>query len=542
MVCLLALGFLVGSAQAQEARWFDLSDFDPFGHALNNVEEAIPGLWLKGIVWQDTGVFLDGKGDQFKSSVMRGVFAIPPPGGYNPNPGFAFGNRHRNWTMEKIEWFTELEARYVPPGMPQLEINSVWDFRYNALYDWDHSFKRNFDIHDPSGRARSNLYPALKEWDEYYNDTKKIWREFFIKWTPPGWIIKLGKQQFVWAKVDTKVHDQVIAFDQRYGAGGAFPRLTQSDYEYVNIPTWMLNVTRQIGTNYYLQLIWNFDYERHDFQRGGFPWQMSIGMPSALDKRLRADMPNWSISDHEVYARFGFMIDGWNGHLFYAYYWNKSLVNFRRRFDIVSTPVGPLPQYTIEPKPTRQHMIGLALDYTFWWWGRNWAVFMESAYDVNLYFGNLMEGVIALGLTNPLLNAYDGNTKRNRYRHVWGIQSYFLQDFSFILYWSNTTIFGRDGGIATPWASRNKTTSNAFFFPALSYNVSATEDRLSFGYVNAIIPFETLSSRQSASVSYTFSNYLKAMVNFYYFWGDSTDTWGLFNDQSYMEVKLKYEF
>jgi hypothetical protein len=434
-----------------------------------------------------------------------------------------------------------LEARYVPPGLPQVEINSVIDFRYNAVYDWDHSFKH---VYGPTtGSPRRVIYPSMKDWNEYYNDTKKIWREFFIKWTPPGWIVKLGKQQFVWAKVDTKVHDAVIAIDHRYGSSGANPRLTQSDYEYVNRPTWMLNATRQIGTNYYLQRIWNFDYEPHDVMRGGFVWGTNLGIPSALNKTLKRDLPNWSVKDHELYTRFGFMFNGWNGHLFYAYYWDKAMVNFRRAFRIVSTPVGPLPQYTIEPQPTRLHTFGLALDYTFWWMNRNWALFLESAYDMNLYVANQMEGILALGLTHPLLNEYDGVSKRNRYRHVWGIQSYFLQDFSFILYWSHTTLFGRDGGIGVPQPGSPKGYINAFFFPALTYRVSATEDRLSFGWVNAITPFERYSCRQSFSVNYTFSNYLAGAINVYWFDGRPTNApWGFKNDQSYMEVKLKYEF
>src|SRR3990167_2157225 len=233
MIFLLALGLLTTPAQTQEGRkWFDLSDFDPFGHALDNVEECVPGLYLKGVLWNDTGLFLNGRGREGGGHVMRGDPTPPGLAGFNSNPGLpASPTTKRNYNLEKIEWFTELEARYVPPGIRQLEFVSIWDFRYNALYDWDHSFKHSFG--PATSDARRYGYPAVKDADEYYNETKRIWREFYLKWTPPGWTIQLGKQQHIWAKVDVKVHDQVFAEDLMYGTTTS-PRLNQGDYEYIN--------------------------------------------------------------------------------------------------------------------------------------------------------------------------------------------------------------------------------------------------------------------------------------------------------------------
>ena len=543
IVCLLALGFLSTLAQAQEeGKWFDLSNFDPFGHALNNVEECVPGLWLKGVIWNDTGLFLNGRGREGGGKTMRGNPNPPAAGRYNSNPGLPAGAlRKRNYNLEKIEWFTELEARYVPPSISNLEFVSIWDFRYNALYDWDHSFKHSFG--GTRSAARRNLYPAVKEADEYYNDTKRIWRELYLKWTPPGWIIQLGKQQHIWAKVDTKVHDSVFPVDLRYGTA-ANPRLTQTDFEYVNLPTWMLSVTRQFTPNLYFQLIWNFDYERNYYYPAGYVWPQGspsdIGInPAALTTRMRADMPTWNVKDHEWITRLGFNYGGWNGHLFYAYYWDKSMTGFRRAFRIV----GGAPRYFVEPKPTRLHTMGLALDKSFWFLNRNWGMFFENALDLNKYLPNLNESVIALGLTNPLLNKYDGYSKRSLYRQIWGVESYFRQDFSFMLYWSFTYLFGRDGGIPVPQPASPANNISAIYLPALTWRAPFTEDRWSITWINMITPFNRMTSQNTFGTGYTFSNYLTASVLFHYFYGHPNDlAWGPLNDRNYVEFKVKYEF
>ena len=543
MIFLLAGGLLVTPAQAQEEeKWFDLSDFNPLGHRLDSIEEAVPGLRLKGIIWNDTGLFLNGRGREGGGDIMRGIPTPPPPGSYNSNPGLPVGAiRKRNYNLEKIEWFTELEARYMPPSIPNLEFVSIWDFRYNALYDWDHSFKHSFGA--TTSPARRNLYPAVKEADEYYNDTKRIWRELYLKWTPPGWVIQLGKQQHIWAKVDTKIHDAVFPVDLRYGTA-VNPRSNQLDFEYVNIPTWMLSVTRQFTPNLYFQLIWNFDYERNYTYPAGYVWPTGspsdIGInPPPLTTRMRADMPTWNIKDHEWITRLGFTIGRWNGHLFYAYVWDKSLTGFRRAFRIV----GGLPHYWVEPKPTRLHYAGIALDTNFWFLRRQWTMFFENYFLLNKYLPNLNESVIALGLTNPLLNKYDGYSKRTMYQHAWGVESYFLKDFSFLVYWLNISVLGRDGGIPAPQPASPKGYLNGFFAPALTWRPPQFEDRFFIQWINMIVPFERLSAKELFSTGYSFSNYLSATVTFHTFWGEPVNAiWGPLNDRHYVEFKVRYEF
>jgi hypothetical protein len=170
-------------------------------------------------------------------------------------------------------------------------------------------------------------------------------------------------------------------------------------------------------------------------------------------------------------------------------------------------------------------------------------MFFENYLLLNKYLPNMMESIISLGLTSPLLNKYDGVSKRNMYKHVWGVESYFLRDFKFILYWAHTRVFGMDGGILAPQPASPKPYINAFFFPAVTYRAPWTEDRWFVTWVNMITPFERFTSQQLFSTGYTFSNYLSASVGFRYFFGDSSDIpWGRWNDQSYVEFKIKYEF
>jgi len=333
--------------------------------------------------------------------------------------------------------------------------------------------------------------------------------------------------------------------DYRYGSSGQNPYLTQTQYEYVNIPFWALSVTRQFTPNLWLQVIWSFDYERNYYYPGGWIWDKglspldNIGFnPAPLTLKLQTDLPSRAVRNHEWYFRLGFNISRWSGHLFYAYYWDKSLTAFRRGFRIVNG----LPQYIVEAKPTRMHGIGLALDTNFWFLDRNWAMFFENIFYLNKYLPNLMESPLALGLTNPLLNRYDGVSKRNLYKHVWGVQSYFLRDFSFMLYWAYYQVFGMDGGILAPQPASPKPYINAFFLPAVSYAAPWTEDRLKFTYIN-MFTAERFTTKQYFETSYSFSNYLSASVAFHVYIGKPSDlAWGQWNDRSFVEFKLKYEF
>lgn len=199
-----------GGAEDGGETWFDLSDFNPLGKLFDPVEQAILHLTIKGMLRHQTRFPLRSD-DAFDSQdLAQGIVG-----------------RKRHWDFDNLEWLGELELRYQPT--PSLELVNIWHLQYDAIYDWDHWWRRGdkgtIRVF-PDGRQR-RVHPNqwIEREMEYYHSSDRYLRELYLNWTQGPFNLVLGKQQQVWGKIDFALIDVLNPVDRRmgniYGLGDA---------------------------------------------------------------------------------------------------------------------------------------------------------------------------------------------------------------------------------------------------------------------------------------------------------------------------------
>ncbi|MFQ5903803.1 MAG: hypothetical protein ACE5JO_08940, partial [Candidatus Binatia bacterium] len=170
MVRIVFLGFLI-SLQIMEGAalgqgWEErLSQWNPVGKWLAPLEEAVPGLDVRGFLRYRPRLDLHGHSD----SVGPGV------------------RKHYDFSMH--EWLAELEVRYNVG--PNLELVNINNFLYDAFFDWE----------DGPGSWRKEPRRTTRRARQYYRTTDRILRELYLDWYPGNWWLRLGKQQVAWGKM-----------------------------------------------------------------------------------------------------------------------------------------------------------------------------------------------------------------------------------------------------------------------------------------------------------------------------------------------------
>ncbi|MFQ5903577.1 MAG: hypothetical protein ACE5JO_07800, partial [Candidatus Binatia bacterium] len=152
-IATLTIAFLGSSPLRVAANPLELLDrytthFDPLGKAVKPLEESIPGLTVTGFIknWTDFNLQGDRKAYRLSSGELAG--------------GIGLGHRSKDWESQMAQWLGELELRY--QASPNLELVNIYNFLYDAVYDWQ----------------ESSLDPASKT-AEYYHSTKRILRELY---------------------------------------------------------------------------------------------------------------------------------------------------------------------------------------------------------------------------------------------------------------------------------------------------------------------------------------------------------------------------
>ncbi|MBI2877347.1 MAG: hypothetical protein HYY20_10740, partial [Candidatus Tectomicrobia bacterium] len=235
-LCLWMLIGALGVGSPAWAGWDErISLFDPVGPFFDPLEEAVPGLMIKGMVRNWT-----------RMATHRRT--------YDPDPQIDF---HRTKRFPSIEWLGELELRY--QATPNLELVNINNFLYDSAFRWE------------SGGPYS--HSARKEL-KYYHTTDRILRELYAAYYYEDILdIRLGKQQMVWGKMDGKVIDFINPSDNRYSLAS-----TSDNFECTRLPLWMAHVIYTFG-DYYLQLLWIPDFEPNRNPPPDGPFR-SISKPS----------------------------------------------------------------------------------------------------------------------------------------------------------------------------------------------------------------------------------------------------------------------
>lgn len=531
LVCFLTLGVVISRANAQEGEgggeWLNLlrppawlSDFNPIGHMFDPIEEAVPNLYIKGLIWNYTRVPLKGKSYRDSQDLQWGQTG-----------------RDRHWDFDSIEFLGELELRWKPT--PTLEFVNIWNQLYDGIYDWDHYWRND----------KKNKTRYVERELEYYRSYKRYLRELYVRWAAsPRLTITAGKQQQVWGKIDFQLIDLINPNDRRLGN---IYRLT--DAEQRRIPTWMVDARYQLGESAYIEATWNPDFEPEpDLATGKllgwvYDTQNNPQHPTpgpSLVRRLKDDKPSAAFQNHEWFLRGGFNWKGFDFMPFYGYYWSDLPVLFFKHFNpaVLAGAAAP-PVVEIAPKHTRQHSLGLAFDKNFNFFGRPVLLIYENKYDLDVYLPEFRNQ----GELFSILSRQTGTGRDDAWRKmnmmiqglefdtVWGPR----QHYSLVFGAFNVHVFKWGGNVPVPNA-RHRNLTVPFY--AISIPIWLLEDRLQFIH-SANFMAEDGGGQTLVEMTYKFSNYISTSIRWYNNWGNQNDQPnGVMRDRNMMAFWFKYEF
>jgi hypothetical protein len=458
----------------------ELSLFDPIGRLKKPVEEAVPGLTIKGFLRNWTRVNTHG---------------------HTYDLGFGY---RRTEEFPSIEWLAELELRY--RFSPNIELVSVNNLLYDAAFDWDDS----------------GDYPrSVTRKVEYYRTTDRILRELYLDIFYGRWQFRLGKQQLVWGKMDGKVIDIINPTDLRYNVVG-----TQDNYEWTRLPLWLFNII-YFGPSYYVQLLWIPDFEPSLIPPTGGPFSFNLPPLPSYARFLTGDEPSSNFRNHEWGIRFNRPIRGWDISLIYFYTWRDLAANFRR--SVTLDPLtGDLTAAYLEPKHTRIHQLGVDMDKSVWFLGKAWVLRGEFLYTLNDYFSTVGE---------PLWQ--DGVAKKNRLLSAIALETYWLKgELWSLLQIQQWHVFGYNHDLRSLGKLQER--DEWVFLLGFSKDFKFTDDRLGVSWTNAF--YDDGSGQQRYQMKYIISDYLSSWVRYWGFYGRSDDRYGMFKDRDQVEFVLTYEF
>ena len=458
----------------------EISLFDPIGRLKNPLEEAFPGLTVKGLLRNWTRVNTHGHT-------------------YDLGHGYK-----RTEEFPSIEWLAELELRY--RLSPDIELVNVENFLYDAAFDWD-----------DSGDYPSSITKQL----EYYRTTDRILRELYLDIFHGRWQLRLGKQQLVWGKMDGKVIDIINPTDLRYNVA-----FTQDNYEWTRLPLWLFNMI-YFGSSYYIQFLWIPDFEPSILPPARGPFSFNLPSLPPYVRITTRDEPSSNFRNHEWGIRFNRPIKGWDISLIYFYTWDDVATLFRRSVTLAPGTSRPLAVY-MEPKHTRLHQLGLDMDKSFWFLGKAWVFRGEFLFNINDYFSTVDE---------PL--GQDGVTKKDWLLSAIAFETYWLKgELWSLLQIQQWQVFGYNHNLRSMGKLQEE--DEWVFLLGFSKDFKFTDDRLGVNWTSAFV--DDGSGLQRYQIKYIISDYLSCWVRYWGFYGRSDDRFGMFKDRDQIEFVLTYEF
>jgi hypothetical protein len=380
-VCLFVLRSSVLSGEAAKGT----------GGFFSPLEQLVPGLTLKAFVENETDFSLSSR-DGSRIETCLSPPCLPPT------------VRRRAYTFQKIEWLTEIEARYRTSD--RWNLVATLDYLYDSAWDWDSSFREEFND------SRSKL-------QKYKGD--RILRDTYLDLHYSKTDIRLGKQQVVWGKVDgRKIMDIINPEDLREQFDAA-----QDDWIYTRFPLWMANVQYYPTTETNLQFLWIPDFQATLPPPQNSVWEFnrparSLFLPVKILPTIKPHT-SWKPSDDEYALRYGFTTGGWDVHVSYFYTWSDMPTFFTKSFvPPTPNPFGPPTPglLTLQPKHTRIHQLGFNFDKTFYVGSKDFIFKGEGVHTLNKYYS-----------IDDRSNS-DGVTKRDNFIFALSVGSVIFQDWS----------------------------------------------------------------------------------------------------------------
>lgn len=458
-----------------------LSDWDPVGKALNPIEEAIPGLYLRGFFRNRTNYNLHGK------THHEGVKGIP-----------------KMWDFHNIFWETEFEIRY--KLNPRIEFVNIYNFQYDAVPDWVTSLPKDADYST-----------------RHYRRKRDIIRELFLSFTYPKWSLRIGKQQEAWGKAEGSFGQYLNILNP----GDLKEGPLAYSHEWMRIPTFMVNYYRY-WSNSYLQLIWIPDFQQSIKPAPGatgFSPTSSLTQPSFF-KYMPYRRPARTFENSEFATRMNSIIRGWDISLIYMYDWSDLPSQFLRRREF--NPRGRPTLYLFEMLHTRQHNIGWAIDKNFDFLGRQWVFRNETIIKLNTYVGSSKESMVG-----------DGLTKRDFIDTCIALEaSWFRGEWTTVIQPGVTHYFGY-AGHEEMWPGK-KLYENTWV-TVINIQKKFYDDLVKTSYT-AYLLHNDGCHKHKATIAYTISGFLEAIIAYYNWSGSPTELWGRYDHYDNIGFELKYGF
>jgi len=390
-----------------------------------------------------------------------------------------------------------------------MEIVNIYNFLYDSIFDWEAK-------HVFSSETERKL--------RVYRNGKRILRELYLDWALNDWRFILGKQQVVWGKVDgRKVLDMINPEDFREGPWDA----AMDDWKYTRIPLWMANISWS-GEIYNLQFLWIPDFEPNPLIPEDWIW----GFKRRPDPSIRTVIRDIikpdedRIENHEFALKLEFEQNGWDIFFVYFYGWSYNPTLFRKD-TIISTNKGDPITFVLEPRYTRLHRFGFALDKAFSFLGYDWVGRIESVYKKNLY----------IATDNEPLNE-DGQTQRDRLLTSLALETIIFVDWDILLTILPEYTFGSMEGlrfmpIRTPlnhWENYYSLTITKSFY----YDRGTLSLTMAYG--------DHGEERLRTRIFFRLSDFITLSVGIHSFWGKDSTVTGQFSKNDEVEFGIKYEF
>lgn len=481
------------------------SSFDPFGHALNPIEETVPNLYLRGMLRNRTMIDLHGHSDRLPNS------------------------KSKHYDLQSSEWLAELEVQY--PLTPSISLVNIYDFLYDAAFDWEGPGRLGAD-----GQGRHLLSEKVAREREYYRTTKQILRELYAEINYGDWFFRLGKQQVVWGKMDGKVIDIINPSRDWLG-----PTSTQDNYEWTRIPLWLATAV-YTWKDFDLQLIWNPDFEPGQGPPPGDVFSRSSGYDSQRQvvnfHPLPHHKPAQSIENSELGLRANLIQKGWDLGAIYWYAWDDFPTTFLRGKNQQEKDRKEL-EYT------RLHHFGFNLDKSFGFRGRNWVWRLESLYTLDDYLPT--RGERLQPKERGINSRKDGMTRVNQLLSATALETSALRgNLSILFQASNQHLFKYDRGDMGPRRTKQGTTGfkrdRTLWLLGLNYTFGSTGDRLSVGATHYNV-LEEGEWKGVYKAAYKLSDFVRLSAEYSWFSGHADDpTYGIWDDLDQLRLSLIYNF
>lgn len=461
------------------------------------LEEKFPGLSLKAFVENETDFSLNSR-DSFQHDIPGDGRVVRP---------------RRAYTFQKIEWLTEVEARYRTSD--RWNFLTTVDYLYDSAWDLDRAFRSEFSA------SRSLL-------QKYKGD--RILRDTYLDLHYSKADVRLGKQQVVWGKVDgRKIGDIINPEDSREGFDAA-----QDDWVITRFPLWMANLQYYPTTESNIQFLWIPDFQATRPPPANSVWEFNQPAPSPVVRVLSPIKPHasWKFSDDEYALRYGFITKGWDIHLSYFYTWSDMPTFFTKA---PAGPPSPFNPILIQPKHTRLNQIGFNFDKTFYIGSKDFIFKGEGVHTLNKYY--LTDDLVRFGPTLVNRNR-DGVSKRDNLVFAFSVGSVIFHDWNWTFRIGNDMVFPFNNKLAIlPVHRRIERVLTDYGISLIKFFF---HDRAQSNTL--IIATDQGEWRWRQQFFWDITDHLTIQAGVHFFRGPSTTLVGQFKGNDEVETGIKYNF